>query len=74
MSKKIIYKNDDGILAIIVPTSKALEIMTIEEIAKKDVPTGKAYKIIEDTDVPSSREFRNAWTIDDAELTDGVGD
>ena len=74
MSKKIIYKNDDGILAIIVPTSKALEIMTIEEIAKKDVPTGKAYKIIEDTDVPSSREFRNAWTIDDGELTDGVGE
>ena len=74
MSKKIIYKNDDGILAIIVPTSKALEIMTIEEIAKKDVPTGKAYKIIEDTDVPSSREFRNAWTIGDGELTDGVGE
>jgi hypothetical protein len=23
--------------------------------------------------VPSDREFRNAWTIDEAELTDGVG-
>jgi hypothetical protein len=24
--------------------------------------------------VPSDREFRNAWTIDEAELTDGVGE
>jgi hypothetical protein len=23
--------------------------------------------------VPSDREFRNAWTIDEAELTDGIG-
>jgi hypothetical protein len=26
------------------------------------------------SEVPNDREFRNAWTIDDAELTDGVGE
>lgn len=31
------------------------------------------YKIVEDDVIPTDREFRNAWTIDDAELTDGVG-
>ena len=71
MDKRIIYKNDDESVAIIVPADCGL---TIEQIAKKDVPTGKAYKIIEDNELPSSREFRNAWTIDDAELTDGVGE
>jgi hypothetical protein len=25
------------------------------------------------SEVPTDREFRNAWTIDEAELTDGVG-
>jgi hypothetical protein len=26
------------------------------------------------SEVPSDREFRNAWTIDEEELTDGVGE
>ena len=72
MAKKIIYKAENGILSVITPVVNNL--MTIEDIAKKDVPTGLPYKIIEDTDLPSSREFRNAWTIVDDELTDGVGD
>jgi hypothetical protein len=71
---KIIYLQDDDTIACIVPTPEALRTMTIEQIAKKDVPTGKAYKIIEDNELPNSREFRNAWTINEAELTDGVGD
>jgi hypothetical protein len=71
---KIIYLHDDNTLACIVPAPEILRTMTIEQIAKKDVPTGKAYKIIEDNELPSSREFRNAWTINESELTDGVGD
>ena len=71
---KIIYLQDDNTIACLVPTLDALRTMTMEQIAKKDVPTGKAYKIIEDNELPSSREFRNAWTINEAELTDGVGE
>lgn len=74
MSKVIIYNQDNGILGVIYPTPDALTTMTIEEIANKDVPTGLSYKIIEDTELPNSREFRDAWTIDNTELTDGVGD
>tara|TARA_B100000085_G_scaffold185240_1_gene169288 strand:+ start:489 stop:728 length:240 start_codon:yes stop_codon:yes gene_type:complete len=47
---------------------------TVEEIAKKVVPTGKPYKIIPSSEVPTDRSFRNAWTVEDSELTDGVGD
>ena len=71
--KRIIYKNIDNTVSVIIPTDEALQSMTIEQIAKKDVPTGKSYKIVNVSEIPSDRTFRNAWTIDDAELTDGVG-
>lgn len=58
MTKRIIYPTDNGGVAIIIP---ALETMTIEEIAAKDVPAGKPFKIIDTADVPSDRTFRNAW-------------
>ena len=71
MDKRIIFKNTDGSIGIIVPTDCGL---TVEEIARKDVPTGLSYKIVNVSEISSDRTFRNAWTIDDAELTDGVGD
>ncbi len=72
--KRIIYKNPDNTVSIIVPSDEALSLMTIEQIANKDVPTGYKYKIVDVSEVPTDREFRNAWTIDEAELTDGVGE
>ena len=71
---KIIFKNDNGGISIIHPTDEALEIMSIDEIAQKDVPTGKPYKIINGNDIPTDRSYRDAWTIDEAILTDGVGE
>ena len=70
MDKRIIYKNTDGTIGIIIPTNCGL---TVEQIAQKDVPTGLNYKIVNASDISTDRTFRKAWTIDDAELTDGVG-
>ena len=70
---KIIYKNENGGVSILHPTDEALSFMTIDEIAKKDVPTGLPYKIVEDSEVPTDRTFRDAWTVDETTLTDGVG-
>jgi hypothetical protein len=56
--KRIIYPTDDGGVAIIVPSDCGL---TIEQIAAKDVPTGKPYKIVDVSDIPTDRTFRNAW-------------
>jgi hypothetical protein len=72
--KRIIYKNPDNTVSVVIPTDEALSFMTIEQIANKDVPTGYKYKIVDVSEIPSDREFRNAWTIDEAELTDGVGE
>jgi len=60
MNKKIIYSTGEGV-AIIAPTSDYLLIHTIEELAAKDVPAGKTFKIIDASEIPSDRTFRNAW-------------
>ena len=70
---KIIYKNIDNSISIITPTQEALDLYGIEAIAKKDVPYNLPFKIVKDDVIPKDREFRNAWTIDVTELTDGVG-
>ena len=66
---RIIYKTDSGGVAVIVPTGE----LSLEETAAKDVPAGRPYKIVDAADIPSDRTFRDAWEIDEAELTDGVG-
>lgn len=73
MNQRIIYTTDEGDLAVIIPTNEALQTHTIQEIAEKDVPAGKPYKIVSVDDIPSDRTFRNAWTVDETTLTDGVG-
>jgi hypothetical protein len=60
MNQGIIYPTDDGGVAVIVPSSNCG--LTIEQIAAKDVPAGKPYKIVDVADIPSDRTFRNAWT------------
>jgi hypothetical protein len=62
MTQRIIYQTEEGGVVIIIPTPKALETMTIEEIAVKDVPQGKEYHIVDASDIPEDRTFRNAWT------------
>ena len=73
MTQRIIYQNDEGGIAIIVPSPEAVEQYGIEAIALKDVPAGKPFKIVDTADVPSDRTFRAAWEVDQAVLTDGVG-
>jgi len=66
--KKIIYPQETGI-AVIHPTGE----LSLEETALKDVPTGVKYKIIDHTDLPADRDFRNAWEFDFTTDFDGVG-
>ena len=73
MNQVIIYKQDSGVVAIVRPTEEAIALYGIEAIAQKDVPAGKPYKIINASEIPADRSQRNAWTVDDGDLTDGVG-
>ena len=68
MNSRIIYPTDDGGVAVIVPAPECG--LSIEEIAAKDVPAGKPYKIVDVADIPSDRTFRAAW---ETEITDPDG-
>lgn len=59
MNQRIIYPTPDGGVAVIVPAPDCG--LTIREIAAKDVPAGVEYKIVDVSEVPSDRTFRNAW-------------
>jgi hypothetical protein len=73
MNKRILYQNDEGGVSILIPAPECLVEHTIEEIAAKDVPHNKPYKIVDVSDIPTDRTFRDAWTVDEEDLTDGVG-
>lgn len=64
MNQRIIYPNDDGGVSIIVPAAECG--LSIEEIAAKDVPAGKPFKIVDVSDIPEDRTFRAAWEYVDA--------
>lgn len=72
MDRRIIYKTDEGGVAVIIPAPEALSQHTIQEIAEKDVPAGKPFAIIDASKLPD-RSTRDAWTVDKADLTDGIG-
>ena len=59
MNQRIIYPLDNGGVAVVVPAPECG--LTIEEIAAKDVPAGKPFKIVDVADIPTDRTFRNAW-------------
>lgn len=62
MTQVIIFPNDEGWLSVISP---ALECgLTVEEIARKDVPAGKPYHIINADQLPTDNVFFNAWEAD----------
>jgi len=71
MTQVIIFKQDNGVPAVIMPTQEALDAHTILEIAAKDVPAGKPFKIVDAADLPT--EPQETWVIDEADLTDGIG-
>lgn len=61
MDKRIIYPIDNGGVAVIIPAPEYLQEHTIEKLAAKDVPAGKPYKIVDVSDIPTDRTFRDAW-------------
>lgn len=60
----IIYSNSNHGVSVVVPCDCGL---TVEEIAKKDVPGGVEYKIIDDSELPD-RATRDQWTMLDGKV------
>lgn len=68
MDKRIVFKTDNGGVAIVIPTGD----LPIEQVALKDVPAGAPFKIVSVEDIPQDRTFRGAWEMDFSE-PDGFG-
>lgn len=62
MSQVIIFPNDEGWLSVVIPAPECG--LTIEEIARKDVPAGKPYHIINANQLPQDDVFFSAWEAD----------
>lgn len=64
--KRIIYKNQDNSVSVLIPTSEALSFATLLDVAEKDVPHNLPYWIVPTSDIPTDRIFRGAWEIDES--------
>lgn len=73
MGKQVIVYTLDGLLHIVEPTEEALTLIGIEGVARKDVPAGLPYAILDASDLPADKTFRAAWEVDEAALVDGAG-
>ncbi len=58
--QRVIYPTDDNGVAVIVPAPG----VTLEQVLAA-VPHGKPYQVINATDVPTDRTFRDAWVYEE---------
>ena len=56
--KRVIFPNDEGGVSILVPSP---ECPSIDRLIQ-DVPAGKPYQVVNVSDIPDDRSYRNAWT------------
>lgn len=56
--KVIIFPQDDNKVSVITPAPEFAD--QIEAVAKKDVPSGKPWRIIDDAALPP-RDIRDRW-------------
>lgn len=68
MSQRIIYPIEGGRIAVVVPSGE----LSILEVAQKDVPAETPYLIVDATNIPTDRTFRDAW-VADFSAPDGYG-
>jgi hypothetical protein len=61
MRKVIIYKGSEGGVSVVIPAPEYLLTHTIEDCIAKDVPAGTPYKIIDISELPEDKTFRDAW-------------
>lgn len=78
MVLRILYNDPNAGRCIFRLTEKAVQQVdagqrTMADIAAYVVPTGQPYAIIDSSEITEDWATRDAWFVDDADLTDGVG-
>jgi hypothetical protein len=62
MSKLIIFKSEEGRAILVIPAPNCE--LSVEEIARKDVPPGIPYHIVDKSQIPTDMTFYEAWEAD----------
>lgn len=70
MENRIVYQLPDQPVALLIPCECGL---TLEQIGKKDVPSGVPFWIVDASTIPSDRTFRDAWELDVAVMGEPSG-
>lgn len=75
---KLIYTRADGGVSIVIPVPKShlekvfgklTDAQYEKHVIARSIPAGTEYRELADTDIPSSREFRDAWVDVTSEST-----
>jgi hypothetical protein len=69
ITERIIYPTANGGVAVVTPTGE----LPIEELIAKVVPPSVSYEIVDASEVPSDRTFRNAWVMGDCCIDHDLG-
>ena len=67
----IIFNNENKYPSVFFPSQEALGKYSMLDIAKRVVPAGKPFAIVDAADLPDAPQ--ETWVVDDADLTDGIG-
>ena len=68
---KIIFPTDNGTVAVMAVNPLIVEKMSLLDAAKRYVPAGKPFKLVNDADLPDD-DFQEAWVVDFTS-NDGTG-
>lgn len=61
INTRIIYPNDEGGVSVVIPT---MECSSLEKLIET-VPEGKPYQVVDVSEIPNDRTYRNAWTYEE---------
>lgn len=58
----VVFEIDGGSVGVLIPSLNCG--LTLSQIISRDLDSGTKYKIVNRSEMPVDREFRNAWEMD----------
>ena len=58
LSQRVIYPLSNGGVAVVIPSPECKSLQQLIDT----VPAGRSYQVVDESEIPSDRTFRDAWT------------
>lgn len=58
LSQRVIYPLSNGGVAVVVPSPETKNLQQLIDT----VPAGRSYQVVDKSEIPTDRTFRDAWT------------